>query len=154
MKTKLPLTLTHAQHLAWLHQQPTPATSREALGRFQETVRQCQKAFEDDRLLSTQSLLEDSLVQLLIAMKSFDLQPDQALHRALERLQDGSGKRAFHIFSERVEIRVGAEVRGEWPLYSQNDYQSALSLAHELGCNVIHEDACQLELFSQHVHPA
>jgi hypothetical protein len=142
-----PLTLTQAQHLAWLHQQPAPSTIREALSRLQETVRQCQEALDAERLVAAQTLLEDSHLQLLVALKAFDLQPEPALQRALARLKEGADKRAFHIFSDRVEVRVGQDVRGEWPLYSQQDYDIALRLAHELGCTVIHEEACQLGLF-------
>lgn len=142
-----PLTLNQAQHLAWLHQQPVPATIREALSRLQETVRQCQEALEAERLVAAQTLLEDSHLQLLIALKAFELQPEPALQRALARLKGGADKRAFHIYADRVEIRVGLDVRGEWPLYSQQDYDIALRLAHELGCTVIHEEACQLGLF-------
>lgn len=142
------VTLNQAQHLAWLRQQVTPATSREALGRLVETARLSLEAFDQDQLLTTQNTLEDVMIQTLIAMKSLSIQPDQALQRALERLQDNQGKRAFHIFTDRVEIRVQGDIRGEWPLYSQHDYQQALTLAHELGCDVIHEEACQLGLFS------
>jgi len=140
--------LTQAQHLAWLRQHPTPATSREALGRLLETARLCLEAFDQDQLLTAQTNLENVMIQTLIAMKSLSIQPDQALQRALGRLQDNQGKRAFYIFTDRVEIRVQGEIRGEWPLYSQHDYQQALTLAHELGCDVIHEEACQLGLFS------
>lgn len=141
------LTLTQAQHLAWLYQQPAPSTIREALGRLQETVRRCQEALDAERLVVAQSLLEDSHLQLLVALKAFDIQPEPALHRALNRLKEGADKRAFHIFADRVEIRVGMDLRGEWRLYSQQDYDIALRLAHELGCSVIHEEACQLGLF-------
>lgn len=142
-----PVNLTQAQHMAWLRQSPAPATSREALGRLMETTRLCLEAFDTDQLLSAQNNLEDVLIQLLVAMKSLNIQPDQALQRALARLDDNSGKRAFHIFEDRVELRVQGEIRGEWPLYSQQDYQMALNLARELNCDVLHEEACQLGLF-------
>lgn len=141
------LTLTQAQHLAWLHQQPAPATIRESLNRLQEAVRQCQEALEAERVVAAQTLLEDTHLQVLIALKMFDLQPEQALQRALARLKEGADKRAFHIYSDRVEIRVGVETRGEWYLYSQHDYDAALRLAHELGCTIIHEEVFQLGLF-------
>ena len=145
--SQAPDTLAQAQHIAWLRQNPTPATSREALGRLLETTRLCLEAFDEDQLLSAQNNLEDVLIQALVAMKSLSIQPDQALQRALARMQDNCGKRAFYIFEDRVEVRVQGEMRGEWPLYSQQDYQMALNLARELGCDVVHEEACQLGLF-------
>jgi hypothetical protein len=144
---KAPDTLAQAQHMAWLRQNPAPTTSREALGRLMETTRLCLEAFDEEHLLSAQNGLEDVLIQTLVAMKSLSIQPDQALQRALARMQDNGGKRAFHIFEDRVELRVQGEIRGEWPLYSQQDYQMALNLARELNCDVVHEEACQLGLF-------
>lgn len=146
--TQTTMSLNQAQHLAWLRQSPAPTTSREALGRLLETARLSLEALDADHIVTAQNTLEDVLIQTLIAMKTMSLQPDQALQRALERMQDAWGKRAFHIFSDRVEIRVQGDVRGEWPLYSQHDYNQALHLARELGCDVIHEEACQLGLFT------
>lgn len=139
--------LNQAQQSAWLHQTEPPRTSREALGRLQESVRQCLAAFEQDQLVACQSHLESSLLQVLIAMHTFNLEAEPAYERALARMRQSGGLRAFHVYADRVEIRVGAELRGAWPLAGQADYEAALRLAHELGCDVIHEEALQLELF-------
>jgi hypothetical protein len=146
--TQTAMSLNQAQHLAWLRQNPAPATSREALGRLLETARLSLEALDTDHIVTAQNTLEDVLIQTLVAMKTMSLQPDQALQRALSRMQDAWGKRAFHIFSDHVEIRVQDELRGEWPLYTLHEYNQALSLARELGCDVIHEEACQLGLFT------
>jgi hypothetical protein len=151
MKTKAPASdLISAQHLAWLHQGASPVTAHELVARLLESTRLCLDTFDNGQVLATQSLLEDVMVQTLVAMRAMDMNPDQALQRGLYRLQGGAEHRAFHIFTDRVEIRVHEEVRGEWPLYTQSDYEAALTLARELGCDVIHEEACQLGLFS---HP-
>ncbi|HEY9745358.1 MAG TPA: hypothetical protein V6C99_03985 [Oculatellaceae cyanobacterium] len=142
-----PVTLTQAQNLAWMHQQPPPSTAREAVSRLQEALRLCQEALEAGQLVAAQTLLEDAQLQSLVALKVFEIHPEQALQRALARLKAGTAKRAFHIYADRVEVRVGGELRGEWTLCSQHDYEAALRLAHELGCQVVHEEACQLGLF-------
>jgi hypothetical protein len=150
MKT-LPIShvnLKSAQDWAWASQKQTPETASEALGRLYETVRLLLRTFEDAQLLKSQSLLEDSLLQTLVAMRSLSMDPDAALNRGLQRLRCGNeSERAFHIFSDHVEIRVHGESRGQWPLYSQGDYDAAISLARDLGCDIVHEDACQLGLF-------
>jgi hypothetical protein len=152
MKTKdaPPLSLSEAQRLACMHPQGAATTSREALGRLLETARMALDSFDEDHLLTTQTSLEDALVRTLMAMKSMNMNPDQALHRALGRLKEGNPQGAFHIYADRVEIHVQGEIRGEWTLYSQSDYENALHLARELGCDVIHEESCQLGLF-QHI---
>ncbi len=149
MQTLLNLNLNQAQQLAWLHQHPSPATSREALARLLETTRLCLEAFDNEHIVSTQSQLEDVLIQTLIAMKTLDMQPEAALQRGLERVQQTTTQRAFHIFADHVEIRVQDDIRGEWMLYTQQDYEAALSLAHELGCRIVHEEAQQLGLFAR-----
>jgi hypothetical protein len=143
------LSLTEAQRLACM-QQGSPATSREALGRLLETARFALESFDENQLLTTQASLEDALIRTLIAMKSLNIQPEQALGRALDRMKAGNPQGAFHIYADRVEIKAQGEIRGEWILYSQSDYEAALHLARELGCAVIHEESCQLGLF-QHV---
>lgn len=148
-----PSALQQAQQLAWLHQQPAPATTRQALARLHETIRQCLELFDAQQLVGAQSLLEDSLLHSLVAMKRLNLDPDLALERALARLQAGATRKAFHIFGNRVEIRVGQDVRGSWPLYAEADYEAALQLARELGCDVVHEEASQLGLFAPPPHP-
>jgi hypothetical protein len=142
------LNLSQAQHLAWLHQQPAPETTREALGRLLETARHSMDSLDAGQLVAAQTRLEDVLIQTLIAMKTLDVDPEAALQRALHRLQDSQGDRAFHVFADHVEVRVHGEVRGEWPLYVQSDYEAVLILARDLGCNVIHEEAAQLGLFT------
>ncbi len=136
--------------MASLHHQSSPTTSREALGRVLESARFALESFDADQLLTTQGSLEDTLLRVLVAMNSLNIQPELALQRALSRLKEGSSQGTFHIFVDRVEIHAHGEMRGEWPLYSQSDYEAALRLAHELGCTVVHEDSCQLGLF-QHV---
>ena len=141
--------LKSAQEWAWQNQSSAPETASEALGRLYETVRLLRQAFDESQLLKSQGLLEDTLVQTLISMQSLSMNPDAALARGLERLRGGNApERAFHIFADHVEIRVHGESRGQWQLYSQHDYDAAMKLARDLGCDVIHEDACQLGLFN------
>ncbi len=136
--------------MASLHRQSSPTTSREALGRVLESARFALESFDADQLMTTQISLEDTLIRVLVAMNSLNIQPELAMQRALSRLQEGHAQGTFHIYVDRVEIQAQGEIRGEWPLYSQSDYEAALRLAHELGCTVVHEDSCQLGLF-QHV---
>ncbi len=144
----LPMTdLASAQQIAILHESKPALTVREAIGRFSETARLCLESLDAGQWVTAQELLEDSLIQTLLAMRSLDVNPDHALRRGLTRLEKGTERRAFHIFADRVEIRVHDDIRGEWPIYTQADYDNALKLAYELGCNVVHKDGQQLGLF-------
>lgn len=139
--------LEEAQAMAWAQQPAPPNTSREALARLAETVQRGLEAFDGDRLLQAQSLLEDSLSQVLVALKSLGIEAEPGLKRALARLLVQPGQRAFHVFEDRVEIWADGECRGTWPLYTEEDYRNVSKLALELGCPLIHQEARQLELF-------
>ncbi len=138
--------LNQAQQSAWLQQPTPPETSREALGRLKEGIRLCLGAFEEGKVLLSQQQLENILADVLVAMHTFNLQAGPAFERALARRRQDR-RRAFHVYADRVEIRVGPELRGTWPLTSQQEYEAALQLALELGCDVVHEEALQLPLF-------
>jgi hypothetical protein len=140
--------LDDLQQLAWLRQSRKPETNREVLSHLAETARCCLSAFEENQLVLAQTTLDDLLVETLIAMQTLEIRPSLAVKRAINRLEQPAGSRLFHVFTDRVEIRVNQEIRGQWPLFTMNDYQAALRLAHELGCDVIHEEAYQLKLFT------
>jgi len=46
----------------------------------------------------------------------------------------------MHIFANRVEIRVGNEVRGGWAIFSPDDLKEAQKMAREFQCNVTWEE--------------
>lgn len=143
--------LDQIQKMIWLKQPPLPETNLEVLAKLSDSARICLQAFEHDQVVQAQSTLEDILVQVFIAMRVLQLKPSMALERALTRLDNQKNEiRIFHVYADRVEIRVNHEVRGQWPLYTLNDYQSTLRLAKELNCDLIHEDTCQLTLFQSH----
>ena len=143
------INLKDAQMAAWRQTSSQPETLQEALGRLEHLVLACQKAFQTDQLVITQSTLEDLLAHVLIALKVLELDPDQSLGRALERMKSGKGRPVLQIFSDRVEIRVGDEHRGGWPLFTEADYENALQVAGSLGFEVAHQDSRQLDFFQE-----
>ena len=145
------LHLSEFQKMVAIRLQPPAMTIRECLGRVQTTLMEAQAALDQGMVVNAQTLLEDTHLQLLAALNAFHIQPEAGLVRAWSRLQHKGEKRAFHIFDDRVEIRVGNETRGGWPLYSEHDYRAALKLAQELDCRIIHEEVRQMSLFNPSV---
>lgn len=131
----------------WQLQPHPPKTVLDSLARIQTTVDSCIQAFQGNQWVMAQTLLEDTLAQALIATKMLDIQPDRALNRAIGRMREAASQQVFHIYADRVEIRVGSELRGGWALYTQDDYENAIQVAHTLGCDIIHHEAYQLGLF-------
>ncbi len=142
--------LEDAQKKLWLHQGDPPKTTQEALARVSQMMIDCIGAFQDEQLLTAQSYLEDTLAQVLIAMKTLNISPSRALERSVDRLvAETKQQRVFHIYSDRVEIQVGSDIRGGWPLYSHDDYEAVVALARTFSCQVIHHETQQLELFTR-----
>lgn len=146
--------LEEAQQNLWIHQQDVPKTTQESLARVSQVLLNCINAFQGDRLIEAQTALEDTLAQVLIALKSMNVQADRAVERCIKRMEkEDSDGRIFHIYKDRVEIQVGLETRGGWPLFSNEDYEAALALARTFGCDVVYHEAQQLDLFKNHHAP-
>lgn len=141
------LSLQEAQNLANLYEQSLTDTTKESLSRLQESIRYAVQCFENEQWLSTQTALEEAMIRLLVAMSRLNMEAEPAFQRAINRLKSAKLSGTFHIFEDRAELWVQNEVRGEWPLYTEAEYKALLRLAQDLGCPVIHEEACQLGLF-------
>jgi hypothetical protein len=140
--------LSDAQLAAWSGLADLPETTRDAMGQLAETSRRCMEAYGEDRLVEAQMALEDTLLRTFIAMKSMGINAEDGMKRALARLEAQSKEqRVFHIFPDRVEILVGSESRGGWPLYTEEDLELALQTAQSLGCDVEYRDGRQLGIF-------
>ena len=46
----------------------------------------------------------------------------------------------MHIYPDRVEIKVGDEIRGSWLIWSTDDIREAEKMAREFNCEVVKED--------------
>ena len=145
------------ERFEWLYRNSTDtvvsSTIRDSLVLLRATVEEACEAFENDRLPQSQQALEDGLMHVLMALGRMGASPDEALCRAWQRVhqnnkQGSQQEKAFHIFQDRVEVRVGDTTQGSWPLFTLEDYQSFTETARALGCAVVHHDMRQLELFS------
>jgi hypothetical protein len=114
---------------------------------------QCWQAQQD---VGTQTHLEDVLLLVLTAMERFGLDANRGLIRALERTKAtneasamgaGGEQRVFVLYPDWVDIRVGNEIRGGWPLHSPDDVAAARQLADDLGCLCETPQGQQLALF-------
>lgn len=139
--------------MVWEHLPTPPQTSQEAMKTLEGIVKACLKSYQQGHWVRAQMGLEDTLLQVLVAMKKMGLDPDRSVARSLSRMNHASSyDQTFHIFPDRVEIRVAGEYRGGWPVFSSEDIEAARQLAQELGCEVRQSDEAltQLDLFVEH----
>ena len=139
-----------------LKQSDTPNTNKEALQRVLKELEAGVNYLSNDQWVSGQLSVEKALGSLLLALKKMGVNPNQALLRSIQQLQQKSETKktnptyqqgeGFYIYPDRVELKAEGKTQGEWPLYSQEDYDNFTQLAYELGYPIVHYDAKQLEL--------
>lgn len=137
--------IKEAIELIWNNKKYESQSVIEVLSHLNEEVAESLKALLKNDEQKAQEELEDALSCMLIAIKILNINPEDAIQRQIDRMQS-SLEKTMHIFSDRVEIRVGNQVKGGWTLWSTDDLAEAFKVAQEFKCKVIHEDTT---LFSQ-----
>ncbi len=131
--------LKEAIKLIWQNRKYDTSSEAEALSHLNEEVAESLKALSRGDRQKAQLELEDALSCLFIAFKVLKIDPDEAIKRQIDRMKNQPG-RTMHIFSNKVEIRVGEEVRGGWAIWSADDLKDAKKMAEEFMCKIIWEE--------------
>lgn len=131
--------------------QQRPATIAQALETVLASAEKAKTLFEQQQTVAAQSALENALLEVILASRQMQLQLPQALNRALLRRNTPAnlGKRIMKVFRDRVELWVGNQHQGGWPLFSQDDLEAAHQIARDLDCEVqpVGQANSQLRLF-------
>ncbi len=131
--------LKKAAELIWENRRYKAASETEALSHLNEEVAESLKAILCGKRDIAQAELEDAFSCLLIAFKTMDINPEEAVLRQIAKMKEPA-KRIMHIFPDRVEIRVDNEVRGGWAIWSVDDLKEAEKMAREFNCELVKED--------------
>ncbi|MEI8389620.1 MAG: hypothetical protein WCG23_07005 [bacterium] len=131
--------LKEATELIWQNRKYKTTSETEAVSHLNEEVAESLKALLKGNREKAQNELEDALSCLLIAFKVLNISPDEAVNRQIARMT-GLPVRTMHVFTDRVEIRVGEQVRGGWSIWSIDDIKEAERMAREFKCEIIMED--------------
>ena len=138
--------LKEAIELIWENRKYKTTSENEAVSHLNEEVAESLKALLKGDKEKAQNELEDALSCLLIAFKVLNISPDDAINRQISRMTN-QPVRTMHVFADRVEIRVGEQVRGGWSIWSSDDLKEAERMAREFKCEIIMEDGIkQLDL--------
>lgn len=131
--------LKEAVELIWQNRRYDTSSDTEAISHLNEEVAESLKALLKGDRETAQNELEDALSCLFIAFKVLNLDPEQVVFRQINRMKSSTNK-TMHIFADRVEIRVGGEIRGGWAIWSADDLKEAQKTAMEFKCKVIWEE--------------
>ena len=137
--------LKEAVDLIWENRKYDTKSEYEALSHLNEEVAESLKALSRGDKETTQAELEDALSCLFIALKVLNIDPEEVIHRQINRMKTQQD-RTMHIFSNKVEIRVGDEVRGGWAIWSADDLKEAQKMAREFKCKIIQEEENQFNM--------
>ena len=138
--------LKEAVNLIWENRKYETKSETEAISHLNEEVAESLKALLKGERDRAQNELEDALSCLFIALKVLNIDPDDVVKRQIKRMKKDPS-RTMHVFSNKVEIRVGDEIKGGWAIWSADDLKEAQRMAEEFKCRIIWEGETQLNLF-------
>lgn len=143
------MNFTEATELICENRKCKTVSVKEAVSHLNEEVSDCLNALLRGDKKTAQSELEDAFSCLLIAFKTLNICPDEAINRQIEKMKQLPG-RVMYIYPDRVEIRVNNEIKGGWSIWSADDLRDAEKMAREFNCEIVNngkdDDSRQLSL--------
>jgi NTP pyrophosphatase (non-canonical NTP hydrolase) len=131
--------LKEAVSKVWENRKYTPRDIKEAVSHLNEEVAEAMKALMKGEDEKAKREIEDALSCLLIAIKMFDIDIDDAVNRQLYLMKVKSEK--VMIFKkDKVEILVNGKLKGGWTIWGEEDLREAERLAKDFNCSVKYED--------------
>jgi NTP pyrophosphatase (non-canonical NTP hydrolase) len=131
--------LKEAVSKVWENRKYTPKDIKEAVSHLNEEVAETMKALMKGEDEKAKREIEDALSCLLIAIKMFDIDIDEAINRQLYLMKVKSEK--VMIFKkDKVEILVNGKLKGGWTIWGEEDLREAERLAKDFNCSVKYED--------------
>lgn len=131
--------LTEAIDLIWINRRYDTSSETEAISHLNEEVAESLKALlRGDREKAVHEL-EDALSCMLIAFKVLNLDPEKIVWSQINRMKT-QPQRVMHIYSNKVEIKVGDEIKGGWAIWSHDDFKEAKKMAKEFKCEILIEE--------------
>jgi len=131
--------LKEALELIWKNRRYDTNSETEAVSHLNEEVAESLKALLKGDRERAQNELEDAMSCLFIAMKVLNIDPEEAVFRQIDRMKN-QPIRTMHIYANRVEIKVGDEIKGGWAIWSADDLKEAQKMAREFKCKIIWEE--------------
>lgn len=128
-----------ATELIWKNRKYKTTSEKEAVSHLNEEVAESLNALLRGDKETAQTELEDALSCMLIAFKTLGINPQEAIYRQIERMNE-QPNRIMHIYSDRVEIKVNNEIKGGWSIWSIDDLREAEKMAREFNCEIVKED--------------
>ncbi|BAC92337.1 MAG: hypothetical protein KME03_09060 [Aphanocapsa lilacina HA4352-LM1] len=134
--------LQEALEKIWESQRYQTKSPLEALKYLQQEVLEAQLAWLRSNPDKARQKICEALPRLLVTMRLLGLDPQGVLEQKAAGATQR--QRIMYIIGNRVEVRVGDELRGSWTIWSEEDLREVHNLAREFECILVHtppEDA-------------
>lgn len=131
--------LKEAVSKVWDNRKYTPKDIKEAVSHLNEEVAETMKALMKGEDEKAKRELEDALSCILIAIKMFDIDIEEAVNRQLYLMKVKSEKEMI-FKKDKVEIFVNGKLKGGWTIWGEEDLREAERLARDFNCSVKYED--------------
>jgi hypothetical protein len=122
-------------------------TDAHAMDLLVTQLMQAQATLNTPQNLVAQSALEEVLALTLLLLDRLQVNAEHALNRVATRWKtQPTDKKRFRVYPDFVEVWVGHEYRGGWPLTGDEDLNRLEHLAAELDCQLEYSHTRQLSL--------
>ncbi len=110
----------------------------EAIKALHEDVTEGLSAWVRGNQARSREEMIEALPRLVVALRLLGLDPVAILQNKAQQVSQR--QRVMCVIGNRVEIRVGEELRGSWTIWSEEDLREVHRLAEEFDCQLVHMD--------------
>jgi len=128
--------LSRAVDLIWENRKYFTDDPKEIISHLNEEVAESLKALLKGDCDRAKRELEDAMSCLFIALKVFEVEPDQAIMRQVEQMKKRTGN-VMILKNDKVELYVNGTLKGGWSIWGEDDIKEAEKIAKEFGCKII-----------------
>lgn len=111
----------------------------DVIGEMRSRLANSSGLLRDNDFENARKEIEYTLHGLLYILKVLEINPEESINSQLMSMIE-TEERTMHIYTDKVEIRVGNEIKGSWAIWSTEDLADALKIAQEFNCKVIKEE--------------
>ncbi len=108
----------------------------EALKYLHQEVTESQIAWLRSNPDKARQKVSEALPRLMVAMRLLGIDPMAVIEAKARGATQR--QRIMYIIGNRVEVRVGEELRGSWTIWSEEDLREVHNLAREFECVLVH----------------
>ncbi len=125
-----------AVDIIWENRKYLTDDPKEVMSHLNEEVAESLKALLKGDTNRAKRELEDALSCILIALKVFNVDIEEAIMRQVEQMKKRGGN--MMIFkNDKVEIYVNGILKGGWSIWGEDDIKEAEKIAKEFGCKIV-----------------